>query len=707
MSDNPFNVLMDLNDNNEFEKPDEDLTDYLAGDEPIVWERGKNQSKQFASVQAGVFDTRLKNHTRRFSPFNTESDLNEKLEPGHLIQIQTKPVAGAGFAFADGTGFAFADGTGFAFNGVAGRVVGTFISDGFPQSARWEDAKAGMPGKGVISRLVGTTLTTTLHLNISTSAALHLLLDEAGWPEDKRIIEEGLTNLAVWSLNGEDGFRGVERIVQTEGPGADWGEDADGNFYFRNRDSLTTNPRSTMSQATLSDTDWQVQDLSIEQNYQNVIKASRVTIEEKEPQPLQEIWNHGGELVLAANEEIVLEIRGSGLFLNAQTPSPVASNTIWKFEGDQALVEGTFKGKYLGQITAGALAYNATASDFQDEFEALSTIMPGNISFSGGPLNVAAIYGELIGDFAGLSITELPEIVESTLNPMPIPGAINVREVRKGGLQYEIQALEPTGKLIAGTWSADIETSGGSGSTNDLPYDAPAEEIAQEFRDIPLLGLTGTDGAGGPLDQSPVIIDFADLFEDIPDLVIHQTGIMMESPSATVNVEVSTPGGVPDYVETAGELDFIELESFSGSVAPLRIKAGPDGVTLSVRVRAQPLEVVRSQQVTYPPDTMLPPSKIDTPDILPDISLEDARRLTQERVLYYEKHRPSFLARHETSTDDPEGMDAIFQLREQDKVKLENYQLGLNHYAHIQKLKYEYDPANFLLVTYAGVELAT
>lgn len=700
----PFFIFHDFDGDGEFDKTEEDMTPYLDGSQDIVWTRGRNSHRRFDPAQAGEFGTDLRDPDGRFSPWNTESDLAGQLGPGNLIQIQTKPSAGGSFALASGDTLELASGDTLELAGTPGRVVGTFLSDGFPPGARWEDPRVRYRGIGVISRLVDTFITGGVYQLIKISAALHLVLDKIGWPEDKRLIDESLTSL-LWFHPEGAAIELVARLVRTEGFGAEWGEDADGNFFFYNREYRQTNPRATMSQMLFTDLDFRVVDLAPDKNLRDVIKACRATIEEKAPAALAEIWNHGDPLVLGPNEEDTIEISGGGLFINAQTPTDVASNTIWKFEGDQALTEGTFKGKYLGQITA-ALNFNDSASDFQTAFEALSTIMPGNISFSGGPLNVAPVFGELIGAFEGVPITDVPEIVDSTLNPVSIPGAVNVREVRKGGLQYEIQALDPTGILTAGVIAIDIVTSGGSGSTNDLPYDATADDIAQEFRDIAGLALSNTEGAGGPLDQGPVILDFADWFEDLPDLVVNQTGVMMQAPGATVNVEVSQTGGIPDLVVIDGDLAEIELLETSGSTVPLRVKAGPDGLTLSVRVRAQSLEVVRTQKVTYPPNTMLPQNKIDTPDIYPDITRADALLNCQGRVEFYQDPPGTGVITYEAEIDSPEVVDRLFRLRQADKIRVTNARAHLDHDAHIGNFKYEYDQRNFVVRARIGYELA-
>lgn len=706
MSDSPLLVRVDFDDDGDFDKGTNDVTDYLDGEQAIVWDQGKNTNRRFAPAEAGQFDTVLYDPASRFSAWNPGSDLAGKLDPGHLVQIQTKPTPATGFLFADGTGFMFADGTGMMFSGVAGRVVGTFISDGFEAGTDWKSPQTPLRGFGVLTRLVNTVVSTTLLQNISISDAINLILDKIEWPADKRIIEEALTTLAWFCLDNADGRQTIEKLVLTEGPGSLWGEDADGNFVFRNRDYLGTSPRATMPQFYFLDTDFRVTNLLPARNLRDVIKACRVIVEDKAPGPMGEIWNHEGDLVLGPNEESMIEIRAGGIFLNAQVPSDVASNTIIKLTGSQEITSGTYKIEYLGQITA-ALNWNDSGATVGAAFAALSTVGALNASGSGANLNTG-IFIELTGVFAGKDIQTLPTIVESTLNPIEVPATINAKPVLDGtALIGERQMFEATGELVSGDFDFLFSSvSAGDAGASGMAYNSSAAAIeAAIIASNALYSNTHCDG--GPINVAPVNIILADILENIDLATITPNSLMMETPSATVNVEKSQEGGKPDFVIAAGGIDINELSETSGAAVMWHVKATGAGLTLtSPRIRGQILETVRSQQITFPQSTSLPQSKIDKPDVFTEISAADALIMCEGRVNFYFNPRDSGIVLYEAHTDEPEVVDTIFAVIQGDMIALVNAHSGINKNASITRLKYEYNPGRFMVRVYVGWEAA-
>lgn len=67
---------------------------------------------------------------------------------------------------------------------------------------------------------------------------------------------------------------------------------------------------------------------------------------------------------------------------------------------------GTFTLTFNGQVTAG-IAYNASATTVQAELEALSNINPGDISVTGGPLDIGPVSVEFIGQYVATDVAQM------------------------------------------------------------------------------------------------------------------------------------------------------------------------------------------------------------------------------------------------------------------------------------------------------------
>lgn len=681
MSTRPFNVLIDQDRDGEFQKPTDDVSEHLMGPIGLTASRGRERARLNSPVMAGDFSAGL---------YNIESQFND-LEPGMAVQWATTGDAGGSLFELEGGGeLELEDGGGsLSLGDRPALVIATTILDIPVENPEFPLPSVTLPCKGNLSTLRGKTISTALYQGKTTDELLNIILDEAGWPADKRSIQVGLTAHAVWFLYKADAFQAAEDLQFSEGPGAIIYESRDGWFVFENRDARSTQSRSTMVQATYTDQEGRVR-ITRQKNFQDIIQAVGITVEEREAQPVAPIWELDSELVLGANEVWKRRFTTSEPFINALLPDSLAVNTIFTLTGSQPLTAGNFKLEYLG-VQSSTLAYTLTAGAAETALETLYGA--GNLSCWGGPLNVAPIFCELINDYATLSITILPTVVSNTLNPGNIPGVINVRDVRDGGLQSEQQAIVPSGILTAGIWSADITTSGGSGSTNDLPYNATAADVAQEFIDIPLLSLSNTSATGGPLNTAEIIVDFEDLFENIANIIINQTGIMMQTPGATVDIAVSQQGGIADYYITAGTISQIHLSPTDGVTSLLTVIAGPGGATVTgLRVRGQSMPVIRTQEVLYPEDTEDRIAdgediKIYRPPVLSSVSQATALVIAMLYVLYYEVIRETIKVIVTTSTDSPE-MDAEILQEISNRIHAVNEHLNIDGAYIIDKIRH-------------------
>ena len=75
------------------------------------------------------------------------------------------------------------------------------------------------------------SVSTPAYESISTSEAMHILLNVLKWPKDKRRIK-GDTIIAFWCVDNESAFDAIHQLIEIEGSGATLYEDEQGNIVF-------------------------------------------------------------------------------------------------------------------------------------------------------------------------------------------------------------------------------------------------------------------------------------------------------------------------------------------------------------------------------------------------------------------------------------------------------------------------------------------
>jgi hypothetical protein len=234
--------------------------------------------------------------------------------------------------------------------------------------------------------------------------------------------------------------------------------------------------------------------------------------------------------------------------------------------------------------------------------------------------------------------------------------------------------------------------------------------------DAAISALTGyglSTVIGGPMDAGTDFnITFGGSGEDIPLVVINVvTPLTADIAGATITVTVSQIGGVPDYVLTAGSVSMV-LGRDSGAWVPLTITAGATGATLTgLRLRAQPVTVIRTHQVSNPlayvdaPDS--PNARIYKPGIRPDISLADAEDYAADVVAYYGTARPTLtlVLLYSIYDDDlatPLGIEIS------DLIHVEDEQTGIDDDFFVEQIEYRVPASaeNTLFYVILGCEKA-
>jgi hypothetical protein len=704
----PFSVLVDWSGDSDYSDTGEDVSADVDGASVVFARRGKDQVRAFAPPRAGEFGATLHNLDKDYSPLYASSPLFGNLEPGKLVRWTR---AGATLVdeellLEDADEFLLEDGDELLLEEGAGNlpVISTCILDDLPQYP--SDKKVGLPALGTFSRLAGKNISTAVYQDITTSEALDILLDTAGWPTTERAIDTGSKTLAWWVLDDQDAFAAMVALYLTEGPAASVYESREGHFVFENNTSRSTITRSTVAQHTFTDDAMPLIGVEYNPNFKSVIAACVLTIVERQAQAKQEVWNYGGTLTLGNNEVKRIEVRGSSeFFINASTPSAVGSNTIFSLTPSATLTAGQFTVSFDGDTTAD-LDYDITDADLQTALEGLTSIGAGNVLVTGGTFDTgAAFFLEMIGTFAGQNVETLPtinEVAGQLLNPVSVPASIEPYDIQDGnGIRLEQQGLRPSALLTAGAFYLNVQDSVFYQSTAILDYDATNAEVQTAIR--ALTGYGSSLAYGGPLNTDAIWITFVTgSAEDMPlmELVV-TTPITASIAGATIAVAVSQIGGVPDYVVTAGAVT-MALGRDSGAWVPLEITAGASGATITgLRLRAQPVTVVRTHNVSYPlgyvdaPDS--PNARIYKPAIRPDISLDDAEDYVEEVVDYYGTPRPSIQLTLLHSIYD-EDLATPIGIEISDMIHVTDDQTGIDDDFHVEQIEHRCEGVIFYTV---------
>jgi hypothetical protein len=531
----PIQFLVGFSGTSDFSGPYDDVSEYVDDGFGFTCSRGKEQILELSPPAPGQASFALQNQSRLFSAENTASPLYPITPPMDAC-IKMAAGEGDGFLFEDGDEFLFEDGAGFLFEGTPGRIIWAGIVREIEQHPEGENRTVVFRCLGTLSRLIEKMISTPVYEDILVSDAIDIVLNKSDWPADKRNIQTSATVLDYWSLDNEDAFEALKRLLATEGPGASIYEDPTGALVFENALSRDTQTRSTVSQFTLSDTALPLQGLTYDPNYKSVIGAATVTVQEKAPGAKDVIWRLDGGLVLAPNEVRRFRVRPNGgeAFVGATAPSPVGVNAQQRIVADQVLTSGNVKLGYKGALTAD-IAWNASASTVEGELEALSTIGPSNVrvtgmSFSDGFL---VTFINALGDQQVELLT-----VQSGLNPTSARSTIDVAGVDP--VVEATQTLTPhSTPLNAGTFKLQWD----SHVTAAINYNDPASTIQVKIRAIGpgVFPSTTITTSGGPINTTPVTvnIDEGQLIGGLFPFIVIEDETLMASGQASATLVIT------------------------------------------------------------------------------------------------------------------------------------------------------------------------
>lgn len=195
--------------------------------EPITFVgRGRDQAREYSPPQAGTMEFSLANDDGRYSSANPLSPIAGLVLPGRDVDFDA------------------------VYAGVTYPIFRGFLDvpTELPYMTRQEVHLSALDG---LAKLKAAKVSTAMYTGIRTDVAIGHVLDAAGWPAGTRVLDTGKTTLARWWVDQVDAFTAIRDLVQTEGVGALFYVDAEGNLVFESRHYRLLTARSTTSQATL------------------------------------------------------------------------------------------------------------------------------------------------------------------------------------------------------------------------------------------------------------------------------------------------------------------------------------------------------------------------------------------------------------------------------------------------------------------------
>lgn len=277
----------------------EDVTSVTNLQSPLTIRYGRDQARSLSPIAPGDMTFALYNFTGTYSPENASSPLAGNLKPGRPV------VAKATLASK-------------AYTLFSGHL------DDYTVLPNYEQRSVEMTAGDALQKLKGVTLSTGLYQGIRTGEAVHLILDEAGWPTEARDIDVGATTIRWWWEEGTDAYPALEKIVASEGPSALATVTGDGRFIFRDRHHRLLRTESLTSQATFRDTGTEpvlTAPLVYDHGWRDIVNTVTISVDEREPhtETLDVFdWEHTHSI--AAGETLPIRAESSDPFFGAVTP---------------------------------------------------------------------------------------------------------------------------------------------------------------------------------------------------------------------------------------------------------------------------------------------------------------------------------------------------------------------------------------------------
>lgn len=203
----------------------EDATADLRLNPEVFIGRGRDQARQYSPPRAGVMEFSLDNPTGKYSSANAASPLAGQLLPGRLTDFKE------------------------TYLGVDYPLFRGFLEDPreLPSDTQRMVHWTAVDG---LAWLRAAKVSTAMYTSVRTDQTIGYVLDAVGWPASLRVLDTGKTTLARWWVDGISAFDAIRDIVLSEGQGALFYVDAEGNLTFESRHYRLLTTRCVTVQAT-------------------------------------------------------------------------------------------------------------------------------------------------------------------------------------------------------------------------------------------------------------------------------------------------------------------------------------------------------------------------------------------------------------------------------------------------------------------------
>jgi hypothetical protein len=302
---------IDWNLDSDFSDTGETVTSRVHYEPAVTVQYGRDQARVMSPIGPGEASFELNNRSQDYSPENGSSPLVGNILPARPVLIQ-------------------------ATHSAVTYTLYRGYTDGF-------DVKPDPGGRRVVAvscvdalaSLREVKISTALYGGIRTGQAIGYVLDAAGWPTAARDLDLGATTIRWWWEEGTDAATALERLVDSEGPGALLTIDADGLVVFRDRHHRLLDAASTTSQVTFRDSGAEPKfsaPLVYDHGWRDVVNTVQFSVEERSPSgAIAEVFTSDDIFSVADGQTVTISAQGSDPFRDAAVPSEAAGDFLLHF----------------------------------------------------------------------------------------------------------------------------------------------------------------------------------------------------------------------------------------------------------------------------------------------------------------------------------------------------------------------------------------
>jgi hypothetical protein len=354
---------------------DDDRLLRVKADSGVTLDEGRDGAQQLNPPKVGAGACELSDEDGRYSPLNAASPYYQRLLPGKPVLYQAK----------HGTRRLYRSHIPYRshvyYRGLGVWPLGRHVVDDLEQQAEIGNRRVRLSSLGWETLLTKATVTVALKITPLVSECFTALLDAVNWPTALRDVATSDTRLASWWCDERHPWDAMLELLASEGPGM-FGVRRDGTFFFENRNYRAVAARATTSQATFYDrvagqqTPYRAHlryrshrlyrgrvaglvhaNIRPLNPLRSIYNRATYTTRRRTTGALQQVYQYGASLTLAANQSMPLFVRPSDPFMNAVSP---VAGTDYVVSSGSATVALTYSSGILAILTVTAGASGAT-----------------------------------------------------------------------------------------------------------------------------------------------------------------------------------------------------------------------------------------------------------------------------------------------------------------------------------------------------------